>query len=184
MMADVERKCSTARIRAARVLTAVVLAGAALVAAPGAGAGSVSLLGANGVELRAAGRWHLVPPQQAGATDPTTVLVAGTPGVVRLAEPRCQIAAYRVPPTGAAVVVVRWRTTTSGGGDPPRGRGPLRALDHVTRPSFECFAGRGAVAQLSLGGHAYQVDVLVGDRASVARIREALAAARSFDLIR
>ena len=31
------------------------------------------------------------------------------------------------------------------------GRWPLKALTSVKRPSFECFAGRGAAAQLALG---------------------------------
>ena len=54
----------------------------------------------------------------------------------------------------------------------------------VHRPSFECFSGRGAVADVLLGGKPYQVNVMVGDRASKSRVAEALAVARSFDLAR
>ena len=64
------------------------------------------------------------------------------------------------------------------------GRAPLKNLIAVQRPSFDCFAGRGAGTTLVLGGKAYQVNVLVGDRASKRRIGEALAVARSFDLVR
>jgi hypothetical protein len=137
----------------------------------------------NGVKLDAPQSWRLVTRGDAGVVDPTTVLVAGSPGVKPLLNAGCEIAAYHVPPTGAVVVVVRWRTVTSGGGRPPVGRAPLKALTRVRRPSFECFAGRGATAQLALDGHAYQVNVMVGDRATARSIRQALAAARSFRLI-
>jgi hypothetical protein len=110
------------------------------------------------------------------------VLVVGTSGV-RARPSACQIAAYRVQSAGAVVVIVRWRTATSGGGSPLRGRAPLRGL-RLRRPSFECFSGRGDAAQLTLGPHAYQVNVLVGDRASARTAREAIAVARSFDLDR
>jgi hypothetical protein len=53
----------------------------------------------------------------------------------------------------------------------------------VRRPSFECFDGRGAAVELGLQGHAYQVNVLVGDRASPRRVADALRVARSFDLV-
>ena len=49
-------------------------------------------------------------------------------------------------------------------------------------PSFECFSGRGAAAQVVLGGKAYQVNVMVGDRASKQRVAEALTVTRSFNL--
>jgi hypothetical protein len=136
----------------------------------------------DGVKLETPRSWGLVEQGDAGIVDPTTVLVAGSPGVKPLANARCQIAAYGVPATGAVVVVVRWRTVTSGAGRQPVGRAPLKALTRVTRPSFECFAGRGAAAQLSLGGHAYQVNVMVGDRATPGGIQRALAVARSFGL--
>jgi hypothetical protein len=136
----------------------------------------------NGVTLDVPQSWSVVEPGDAGIVDPTTALVAGSPGVKPMPKPACQVAAYRVPPAGAVVVVVRWRTITSGGGQPRLGRAPLKTLTRVTRPSFECFAGRGTAAQLALGSHAYQVNVMVGDRATPGSIRQALAVARSFDL--
>ena len=54
----------------------------------------------------------------------------------------------------------------------------------MRRPSFECFTGRGAAAQVALGGRAYQINVMVGDKASKRRVAAALAVARSFDLTR
>jgi hypothetical protein len=83
---------------------------------------------------------------------------------------------------GAVVVVVGWKTATSGGGRMKPGRGPLKKVTSVKRPSFECFAGRGAVASLALGGKAYQVNVMVGNSTSAHRIAEALAVGRSFRL--
>ena len=139
-------------------------------------------ISSHGVRVVVPPGWERVEPAGDGnVVDPRTVLVVGTAGVE--ARPsRCQIAAYRVQPAGAVVVVVRWKTLTSGGGSVPYGRTPLRKLLHVTRPSFECFEGRGAAVELGLGGHAYQVNVLVGDHASRRRIAEALAVARSFRL--
>ncbi len=62
------------------------------------------------------------------------------------------------------------------------GLAPLAKLGPVSQPSFECFEGRGAVAQLGLQKHAYQVNVMVGDRATPATVAQALAVARSFNL--
>ena len=61
---------------------------------------------------------------------------------------------------------------------------PLTKLVAVQRPSFECFRGRGAAAQLVLGGKAYQVSVLVGDLSTRSLVDRALAVARSFALAR
>jgi hypothetical protein len=135
-----------------------------------------------GVKLEVPPSWGLVARGDEGISDPTTVLVMGSPGVRPLRHASCQIAAYHVPTNGAVVIVVRWRTATSGGGRPVVGYAPLKRLTKVARPSFECFAGRGAVAQLAVGGHAYQVNVLVGDRATPGLIRQALSVARSFRL--
>ena len=88
----------------------------------------------------------------------------------------------RIPSAGAVVVVVGWKSATSGGGRLKPGRAPLKKLVTVTRPSFECFSGRGAAAQVVLGGKAYQVNVMVGDRASKQRVAEALTVTRSFNL--
>jgi hypothetical protein len=135
-----------------------------------------------GVTLDAPQSWSSVEHGDAGIVDPTTVLVVGSPGVKPLLNGGCQVADYRVPPEGAVVVVLRWRTITSGGGRPPVGRAPLKTLTHLTRRNIECFAGRGAAAQLALGDHAYQVNIMVGDRATPGTIHRALAAARSFRL--
>ena len=149
----------------------------------GSPSAAASVLRRAGVEVEAPPSWRLIRPAgEASFTDPKTVLVAGSPGVTASLTSSCQIAAYRLPADGAVVVIVRWRTVTSGGGRPPTGRASLERLTHVRRPSFECFGGRGAEAQLSLRGHAYQVNVMVGDRASPGRVKQALSVARSFDL--
>lgn len=140
-------------------------------------------IAADGVRLLAPAGWRRVAPAPAGAVDdPRTVLVAGTAGVRMRLDVSCQIASYRIPPDGAVVVVVRWRAPTSGGGRLRPGRAPLARLTRVRRPSFECFSGRGAAAQVVLGPHAYQVNVLVGDRAPPRLVAQALAVARSFRL--
>ena len=137
---------------------------------------------AHGVALTIRAGWHRVVPAGDGpVTDPRTLLVVGTAGV-EAKSTQCQIAAYRVPPNGAVVVIVGWKTATSGGGRMKPGRWPLKRLTAVTRPSFECFAGRGAVASLALGGKAYQVNVMVGGSAAPQRITDALATGRSFRL--
>jgi hypothetical protein len=117
-------------------------------------------------------------------SDPRTLLVVGTAGV-RPQAFHCGIAAYHLPPSGAVVIVVAWKSIASAGGGPwTRGRAPLKSLIAVHRPSFECFAGRGAASDVLLGGKPYQVNVMVGDRASKTRVKEALATARSFELTR
>jgi hypothetical protein len=136
---------------------------------------------AHGVRLTVPADWervHAAP--DAPVTDPRTLLVVGTAGV-HARPSRCQIAAYRVPPAGAVVVVVGWRTAD---GSASTGRAQLQKLVAVRRPSFECFGGRGAVADVVLGGRQYQVDVMVGDHASARRVGQALAVGRSFDLVR
>ena len=50
----------------------------------------------------------------------------------------------------------------------------------LRRPLFECFDGRGAMAQIVIRGRAYQVNVLVGDRATRETVADALGVARSF----
>jgi len=135
---------------------------------------------ANGVQLTVPAVWKRLPPAADSAvSDPRTILVVGTRGVARRLT-SCQIAAYRVRDHAAVVVVVRWRTATSGGGHVKPGRWPLTALTAVHRPSFECFSGRGAAASLTLGRHAYQVNVMVGDGATPGEVAEALAVGRSF----
>jgi hypothetical protein len=148
-----------------------------------AAAGVVQPIRGNGVVVAAPSSWRAVHYLgEDRRADPHTVLVVGTKGVRPSLTSGCQIAAYRIPATGAVIIVVRWRTLTSGGGQPVRGRAPLKALTRVRRPSFECFTGRGAAAQLALGNHAYQVNVMVGDHATARTVSQALAIARSFDL--
>jgi hypothetical protein len=141
-------------------------------------------IAAHGVRVVAPAGWKRVRATPSGVVDPRTLLVVGTSGVAPNVMSQCQIAAYRLGVRGAVVVVVGWRTASSGGGHQRPGRAPLKKLVAVTRPSFECFSGRGASAQVVLGGRVYQVNVLVGDRAPKQRIADALAVARSLDLTR
>jgi hypothetical protein len=143
------------------------------------GLSGAHVIAANGVELTAPAGWARVPSAGDGpVTDPRTLLVVGTAGV-RPRASRCQIAAYRVPPSGAVVVIVGWKGAN---GDSGPGRKSLARLASVRRPSFECFGGRGAAATLVLRGREYQVNVMVGERASRHRVEEALAVGRSFDV--
>ena len=144
----------------------------------GGGAGSHAL-SAHGVRLVVPNGWKLVRPAKTPVTDPRTLLVVGTSGA-RPNASGCEIASYRVPAAGAVVVVVGWASPATAGGVPKPGRAPLERLTTVARPSFECFNGRGAGATVLLHGKPYQVNVLVGERASEHRVREALAVARSF----
>jgi hypothetical protein len=149
------------------------------------GCSSKQSISSHGVRLVVPRIWHQIEPASAGSvTDPQTLLVVGTAGVRPLAT-NCKLAAYRLPPAGAVVVVVGWKSVATAGGAPwEPGRAPLQNLLAVHRPSFECFSGRGAVADVLLAGKPYQVNVMVGDRASKPRVEEALAVARSFDLAR
>jgi hypothetical protein len=81
------------------------------------------------------------------------------------------------------VVIVGWHEPTAPGGFKP-GRWPLRAMTSLRTRTFECFAGRGASALLVLRRHGYQVNVMVGDRASDRLVAQALAIGRSFRLSR
>jgi hypothetical protein len=162
-----------------RLVSSAILALALTGIASGSGSQTVR---AHGVAVTLPAGWHQVPPAGDGpVTDPRTLLVVGTAGVTPKTT-QCQIASYRVPANGAVVVIVGWKTATSGGGRMTAGRWPLKAMISVHRPSFECFAGRGAAASLALGGKAYQVNVMVGDRASTQRVSDALAVGRSFRL--
>jgi hypothetical protein len=55
---------------------------------------------------------------------------------------------------------------------------PLSGMK-LRRGTFQCFPDRGAVAQVTRRGFDYQVNVMVGDRASAETIDAALDAARS-----
>ena len=160
------------------VLAVVVLVSVELALSSG------RIVSAGGVRVVVPVGWQQIEASGDGnVVDPRTLLVVGTKGV-RPRPSLCQIAAYRVQPRGSVVVIVGWKTATSGGGAPTPGRDALERLRSVRRPSFECFAGRGAVAQVLLGGKAYQVSVMVGDLASRRRVAEALAVGRSFALAR
>src|SRR4051794_38293357 len=119
----------------------------------GCAAGGGRVTSGHGVRVIAPKDWSRVrPASDAPVSDPRTLLVVGTAGVQARAS-GCQVASYRIPSSGAAVIVVGWSSVASAGGAPmTSGRGPLRELVAVTRPSFECFAGRGAVADVALGG--------------------------------
>jgi hypothetical protein len=168
---------------AALAVAAVVASGAIIVAEVHDPRGDRTIAN-HGVEVRVPGDWSEVPSTGDGqVVDPVTVLVVGTVGARPRASP-CQVVSYRVPPDGAVVVVVRWRTETSGGGAPPRSRGALDGI-RLNRLGFDCWPGHlGGAAQIALEGHAYQVNVLIGDRTGTERVAEALSVARSFDVVR
>jgi hypothetical protein len=157
-----------------------VCAAATLAVAVSASAASWSTLKANGVSVRAPAGWELVTPAESAVTDPRTVLVVGTTGIAAR-KSDCQVAAYRVPADGAAIVVLRWA-----GRAPdwlPDDRAALADLK-LRRPYFECFDGRGAATQIALKERAYQVNLLVGDRATARTIATALSVARTVDTVR
>lgn len=145
--------------------------------AAGCGGSAKHVVSANGARLTVPGGWKRVQPGANEVTDPRTLLVVGTSGA-RARQSRCDQAA--VPASGAVVVVMRWSSVAAAGGAPEPGRAPLERLAEVRRPSFECFAGRGAAADVLLAGKRYQVRVLVGNGATKARVQDALAVARSF----
>ena len=116
-----------------------------------------------------AGRRSLPRPDT--RTDPRTLLVIGTDGVKAITSD-CQVSSYRVPADGAAVVVIGWRDSVGAS------YLPLSAMK-LRRGTFECFAGRGAVGRITRRDRDFQVNVLVGDRASDATVATALDAARS-----
>jgi hypothetical protein len=146
-----------------------------------AGTSGARVVAANGVRVVAPENWHHVrSASDAPVVDPRTLLVVGTAGVVSR-QSQCQVAAYRIPPAGAAVVILGWRDGAHG---IRPGRAPLRQLRKVTRPVLECFAGRGAATTVVLGGKAYGVYVMVRNRAGPRRVEAALRVARSFDLVR
>ena len=100
------------------------------------------------------------------------MLVIGTDGV-RAVDSDCMVSTYRVPSDGAVVVVIGWRELTGVSSFLPLSGLKLR------RGTFQCFPDRGAVAQVNRRGLDYQVNVMVGDRASQETIDAALDAARS-----
>jgi hypothetical protein len=156
------------------VLPAVVaILAAALVASAASGA-TVDSVRAAGIQLTLPDGWSKVVPAAEAKTDPRTLLVVGTGGV-RAVQNDCQVASYRVPADGAAVVVIGWKDSI-GVSFPPLSAMKLR------RGTFECFDGRGAFARVTRGDRDFQVNVLVGDRARGATIDAAFDAARSLAL--
>lgn len=129
-----------------------------------------------GVTLDLPSGWAKVTPARDQVDNPRTLLVIGTEGV-RAVETDCQVSSYRVPAEGAVVVVIGWRSAVGGAGYLPLSGLKLR------RDTFECFAGRGAVARVTRRERDFQVNVMVGDRADAATIADALEAARSFTLV-
>jgi hypothetical protein len=137
----------------------------------------------HGVQLVVPAGWHqATSAPDAPVTDPRTVLVVGT-GAVHTRWSQCQLTRYQIPAGGAVVVVVRWSSLRAAGGGKLRpGRWPLHSLRAVRPHTMECFPGRAAAADLLLGTHPYQVNVMVGALATPSVVRAALAVARSFDL--
>jgi len=129
----------------------------------------------SGVELELPVGWEKVTPLRAATVgDPHTLLVIGTDGVRAVASD-CLVSSYRVPANGAVVVVIGWRDSVGTGFLPLSGM-------KLRRGTFSCFSGRGAVAQVTRRGRDYQLNVMVGDRASAETAEAALEAARSFAL--
>jgi hypothetical protein len=153
-------------------LFAASIAALTLAASVGAAALSDTARGWGGVELTLPADWAKVTSVRSATGNPQTMLVIGTDGV-RPVESDCLVSSYRVPATGAAAVVIGWRDAVASGFL------PLSGLK-LRKGTFECFAGRGAVAQVTRRNRDFQISVMVGDRASDQTIEDALAAARSF----
>jgi hypothetical protein len=152
---------------------AAAVAMAALAVSSATAATGDTVRGTGGAQLMLPGGWSKVTPARASVDEPRTLLVIGSDGV-RAIESPCQVSSYRVPADGAAVVVVGWRNAVGGGSFLPLSGLKLR------RGTFECFAGRGAVARVTRRDRDFQVNVMVGDRASSETVQAALDAARSF----
>jgi hypothetical protein len=148
---------------------------AALVAVP-AFAGVVDVVRNGGVSFDVPAGWAKVDRAASANTDPRTLLVVGTKGTRAIATD-CQVATYRVPVDGAVVVAIGWRESFGGASSLSLSSMKLR------RGIFECFSGRGAVAQVTRGGRDFQVNVMVGDKADAGTVADALDVARSFALV-
>lgn len=158
-------------LRTSSVLAATALAALAVVGL-GMAAGADTVRG-GGVELVLPDGWSkLQPAPQGVGDDPRAVLVIGTDGV-RAIETDCLVSSYRVPADGAVIVVIGWRESAGVSAFLPLSGMRLR------RGIFECFDDRGAVAQVTRRGLDYQVNVMVGDRASAETVGAALDSARS-----
>ena len=163
----------TRRLRTRSLALAAAGLVALATAAAGVAAERVDTVRGGGVELLLPDGWSRVQPAPQGPLgDPRTVLVIGTEGV-RAVESKCLVSSYRVPADGAVVVVIGWREPTGVSAFLPLSAMKLR------RGTFECFDDRGAVAQVTRRGLDYQVNVMVGDRATAETIAAGLDAARS-----
>jgi hypothetical protein len=160
-----------------RTITLALLAlGLAAVVAGTASAMTGDVARAGGVQLTLPDGWSKVVSRDTRADDPRTLLVIGTDGV-KAVDSDCQVSSYRVPPDGAAVVVIGWHDSIGG-----TSLLPLSAMK-LRRGTFDCFAGRGAVGRLTRRDRDFQVNVMVGDRASTATIDAAFDAVKSFGLV-
>lgn len=160
-----------------RTITLALLAlGLAAVVAGTASAMTGEVARAGGVQVTLPDGWSKVVSRDTRADDPRTLLVIGTDGVKAI-DSDCQVSSYRVPPDGAAVVVIGWRDSIGG-----TSLLPLSAMK-LRRGTFDCFAGRGAVGRLTRRDRDFQVNVMVGDRASTATIDAAFDAVKSFGLV-
>ena len=147
---------------------------AALAASVGFAAAAETVRG-GAVLLTLPAGWAKLPAAHDRVDDPRTLLVIGTEGS-RAVESDCQVSSYRVPADGAVVVVIGWSDSVGGVSFLPLAGLKLR------RGTFECFAGRGAVARVTRRERDFQVNVMVGDKADASTIADALEAARSFAL--
>ena len=163
------------RRRARYLIVLSAIAAIAAVVASTVSAAADDVARAGGVQLTLPGGWAKVVPARESRDDPRTLLVIGTDGV-RAIDSDCQVSSYRVPADGAVIVVIGWRDSIGGSSFMPLSGMKLR------RGTFECFAGRGAVGRVTRRDRDFQVNVMVGDRASNATIDDALDAARSLGL--
>jgi hypothetical protein len=160
-----------------RTVTLALLAlGLAAVVAATASAMTGDVARAAGVQLALPDGWSKVVSRDTGADDPRTLLVIGTDGVKPI-DSECQVSSYRVPSDGAVVVVIGWHDSMGG-----TSLLPLSAMK-LRRGTFDCFAGRGAVGRLTRRDRDFQLNVMVGDRASTATIDAAFDAVKSFGLV-
>lgn len=161
--------------RTSRVVLLAAFAALALAGAVATAALQETARG-GGVELDLPAGWAKVVPNRAPAgSEPQTLLVIGTEGV-RAVESACLVSSYRVPSNGAVVVVIGWHDSVG------TSILPFSAMK-LRRGTFECFAGRGAVAQVTRRNRDFQINVMVGDRASADTVEAALEAARSFAVV-
>ena len=164
------------RRRGRALVVALAATAVAAFAVSGVGAEPSDQARAGGVQLTLPSGWSkVVRARETRLDDPRTLLVVGTDGV-RAVESDCLVASYRVPTDGAVVVVIGWRDSVGSS------LMPLSAMK-LRRGTFECFTGRGAAGRQTLRDRDFQVNVMVGDRASGETIAAALDAAHSLSVV-